>query len=79
MKFKDSNFVLFVFSYSLYLGRMRIMLLLPFPRNAWQFGRPEKQGASACIKRIFRTENVNQNVFTANKILLAIRPPQLIT
>ena len=55
------------------------MLLLPFSRNAWQFGRPEKQRASVYIKRIFRTENVRQNVFTANKILLVIRPPQLIT
>ena len=60
----------FINSYSLCLGRMRIMLLLPFPRNAWQFGRPEKQGASAYIKRIFRTENVHQNVFIANKFCL---------
>ena len=55
------------------------MILLSFPRKAWQFGRPEKQGASVYIKRIFRMEKGTKKSFTATKTLLVIRAPQLIT
>ena len=38
----------------------------------------ENQGASVYIKKVFM-EKDTKNVFIATKILLVIRPPQLIT
>ena len=55
------------------------MLLLSLSRNAWQFEKPERQGASVYIKRTFILEKGTTMFFTATKILLVIRHPQVTT
>ena len=44
------------------------MLLLSFPRNAWQFERPEKQGGSLYIKKILSMQKDSKMFFTTIKI-----------